>query len=1124
MNNSYYNLITFNNGKTLTHNNGKESNIKNDTWKEESFTSPDVTDKNIICLFKSSNRKNKDKTNKYLIVSSYFLNKQLILDERNSIILADLLKKFEFNYNISIIIVRKDVGQSNLGIGNYFWRDSNIGVTVNILTSKDFFKLEHDNIKHIDNNRSKNRIVIFQDFTWFEILFEFKFKNIIVSGGDVVRRHSLSYNSLVLAQFITLLDLMKNYYIDNYGFVLHKTNKNFDDSKLINNSQHKYNTSYLDFRDERFKEIMRSQIDFTHERLQTQMDIFKEYLKNKEEFLKYKAEKKTLEENNNKLEIKKDNSLYKNSRSDTVSDIRTISKGFKGRREYHQSAISRNNHPNQIFTYLDTIESIIKNKNLKSREAQSYIENSWVDLIKNKLNDPNFINHRLVKAIKYTYETVTLINYSKRIKSHIPLLEDSIDKIECLMITFSLVITYHTRLGYTAISSIVGNHILYSFYKNELNIARKKYYKLNNIAYNDKIDIEKYFKYYDQFKKDYNINERILILLGDHFITCFIISDVFIRDFNQNESDTAIIKINPDYLEDIKQNIIINPSSLPMICEPEKWSDISFGGFLENKYQRKDIVSSSSAHKHKIEDRQSLYTAINYLNSIQFGINKDLLNFLLTDGKYLLEVEVLESQGEIIQREITLNLAQIFANIPFYLNIHADWRGRLYTHSFFISYQGSDLSSSLLQLWVGEKLTEKGREYLYIYGANLYNENKINKKPYKERILWVKDNYDNIINMIPSFMMKAENKFIFAAFCLTMKNLHEDPKAKVYISIFLDATCSGIQHFAALLKDLDLGSKVNLIPQKDTDNVGDIYSEIMDDVNKAVNEFGDKNPEFYSLSKVKLTREIVKTSIMTKVYNVSVFGITLQLKDKLKTIKKGNNTFYCFPGLNGSINLTSKELYKIAQIIYNQIFILFPSLKNIYNYFIDIAKLMIKLEIPLSWITPAGLKITQHYLKSKKNKISISIAGKSKTLVLKEMEDTIDSRKQNQAIIPNIIHSLDATHLIKLINTIVSINFGPILTIHDCFGTHPNLCHILELLVKKEFILLYIKEDFLKKFHTKIIESIKDNQVPILKDENDNYFITLHHKNKDEKLKIPTLPSLGSLDIKSITYSKYMIT
>ena len=105
---------------------------------------------------------------------------------------------------------------------------------------------------------------------------------------------------------------------------------------------------------------------------------------------------------------------------------------------------------------------------------------------------------------------------------------------------------------------------------------------------------------------------------------------------------------------------------------------------------------------------------------------------------------------------------------------------------------------------------------------------------------------------------------------------------------------------------------------------------------------------------------------------------------------------------------------------------------------------MIKLEIPMTWITPTGLKITQHYLKTKINKVSITIANKTNTLVLREFEDKMDKSKQSQAI----IHSLDATHIIKIIKSAITKGFKPIIAIHDCFGTHPNLFDKLEEMVK----------------------------------------------------------------------------
>jgi DNA-directed RNA polymerase len=79
---------------------------------------------------------------------------------------------------------------------------------------------------------------------------------------------------------------------------------------------------------------------------------------------------------------------------------------------------------------------------------------------------------------------------------------------------------------------------------------------------------------------------------------------------------------------------------------------------------------------------------------------------------------------------VALEVAKTYRNIPFYLNTFADWRGRIYTFSFFLSYQSSDLSLSLINFYEGEILNERGIHYLSIYGANLYDENGMSKESY----------------------------------------------------------------------------------------------------------------------------------------------------------------------------------------------------------------------------------------------------------------------------------------------------------------------------------------------------------------------------------------------------------
>jgi DNA-directed RNA polymerase len=173
--------------------------------------------------------------------------------------------------------------------------------------------------------------------------------------------------------------------------------------------------------------------------------------------------------------------------------------------------------------------------------------------------------------------------------------------------------------------------------------------------------------------------------------------------------------------------------------------------------------------------------------------------------------------------------------------VNADWRGRIYTQSFYISYQGSDLASALINFDKGQVLNEVGKIYLYIYGANNHNENNISKCSFDNRIEWVELNYAKIISLDKDLILSAENPFLFISFCIIMRNINSNPNYLVKLPIFLDATCNGIQHLAAILQDLELGTKVNLASYDESKGPNDIYSELIDPINNAINKYGEDN-------------------------------------------------------------------------------------------------------------------------------------------------------------------------------------------------------------------------------------------------------------------------------------------
>lgn len=63
------------------------------------------------------------------------------------------------------------------------------------------------------------------------------------------------------------------------------------------------------------------------------------------------------------------------------------------------------------------------------------------------------------------------------------------------------------------------------------------------------------------------------------------------------------LEINKEYLEDIKNTLILNPSTLPMLCRPIEWTKDNYGGYLSNEIKHNDIITSSAELAHKIENK-----------------------------------------------------------------------------------------------------------------------------------------------------------------------------------------------------------------------------------------------------------------------------------------------------------------------------------------------------------------------------------------------------------------------------------------------------------------------------------------------------------------------------------------
>ena len=90
------------------------------------------------------------------------------------------------------------------------------------------------------------------------------------------------------------------------------------------------------------------------------------------------------------------------------------------------------------------------------------------------MSDNKKLTSNLKKVIKNVQESVALANYKRRANRIIPVLTDTIENLEYVLITFALIISYHNKMGYTALAQIIGNNIIYYYYKNVVMSKSKK--------------------------------------------------------------------------------------------------------------------------------------------------------------------------------------------------------------------------------------------------------------------------------------------------------------------------------------------------------------------------------------------------------------------------------------------------------------------------------------------------------------------------------------------------------------------------------------------------------------------------------------------------------------------------
>lgn len=460
-------------------------------------------------------------------------------------------------------------------------------------------------------------------------------------------------------------------------------------------------------------------------------------------------------------------------------------------------------------------------------------------------------------------------------------------------------------------------------------------------------------------------------------------------------------------------------------------------------------------------------------------------------AKLLYEKEA-SRRGKALRVHINLRTAQRFEQYDkIYFPHNIDFRGRIYPIPSF-SPQGDELNKGLLLFAEPEPLeNDEDIQWFFIAGAEFAG---IDKVSFADCIAWVEDNKSNILDTAaqPLDMVdwwgNLDAPFEFLAWCFEYQKLQKYLKehnghAKGFITgipIAFDGTCSGLQHFSAILRDPIGAKEVNLAPG---DKPNDIYQTVADKVNCVLErdaktgtgdttdgdkiKYGTKTLAQGWLS-FGVNRKVTKRPVMTLAYGAKQFGFRDQILEDTIVSHIGE-------GLFTSDNANQYAGY-MAKLIWDAVQTTVIKAVQGMEWLQKVARAVTKNGEVIQWTTPMGFIVQQPYMVYQVKTFKMRFLHIIKRFYDAEMTGTVDRRKQSQAIAPNFIHSMDASHLQLTVNRAAEAKISNFAMIHDSYGTSLAKAGLLFRLIRECFIEMYLTHDVLTAFENDMVPFISSKQ------------------------------------------------
>lgn len=615
-----------------------------------------------------------------------------------------------------------------------------------------------------------------------------------------------------------------------------------------------------------------------------------------------------------------------------------------------------------------------------------------------------------------------------------------------------------------------------------------------------------------------------------------------------NVDRSARYIVNPeiaDYIMDVQEGDVLQviaKQDTVMIHPPKTWKSVYDGGYLSpNRRKLFPMIQMSKVRKSirqdikenvNTETTPEVFKCLNFLQSVPYELHiptRSLIMRIWESGGGALGVctkeppkcpeypfsskldesiatdtelavlrdwkaeahDVLSSQMKEWKRDIQ-DMSYLVKSIrrpnqALWYPAFADTRGRMYYRGY-PNPQGADFAKGVLTFNRKKPLGKRGMYWLKVHIANSAG---FDKGTFDERVQWVDDNW-KIISSALDCPEDASEVFIESP-CVMFQaawELREALRSRnpyEYLCstpVHMDATMSGGQHFSMLLRDEVGGFLTNLVPN--SGGKQDLYMDVAARATKLIqDDLRSTDPGIRRVAKwalsIGISRSMAKKPCMVQLYNAAFITMArhIQLTIQEEIDSKGLEWSDKALAFSDSSYITTQLIRGLNEAV--------PSAVAGMVFLKDVAREVGK-DKPMSWVTPSGFRAYHDYAGHVDKKATLYAGGVTR-LVIRNWSEDMDIRRTINAISPNFIHSMDASHAAITANRMNELGCD-FVSIHDSFGTHPSDVDTLHRVIRESMRDMY-KTDVLGNF-------LRDTGAST------------------------ALPPVGNLDIEDIIHAKYM--